>query len=162
MTKAEMRRAAEKRSKERQVPASPLSSLAVAATAHSSPGGFDALVFVSPSPLRDIASAGLATSTSRAGGKVDFSPVFDFGWRLGSASSLRRSKNAPHLAKTHLKSGYKIPSTTCSDRPMLTAKVHLQHQRSSRWTGIRIQPNRVAPVRLDSRSNAVPRVDMAT
>ena len=78
MTKAEMRRAAEKRSKERQVPASPLSSLAVAATAHSSPGGFDALVFAT-SPLRDIASAGLATPTSRAGGKVDFSPVFDFG-----------------------------------------------------------------------------------
>merc|ERR1712224_401856 len=60
------------------VPASPLSSLAVAATAHSSPGGFDALVFAT-SPLRDIASAGLATPTSRAGGKVDFSPVFDFG-----------------------------------------------------------------------------------
>ena len=77
MTKAEMRRAAEQRSKERQVPASPLSSLAAAATAHS-PGGFDALVFAT-SPLRDIASAGLATPTSRAGGKVDFSPVFDFG-----------------------------------------------------------------------------------
>ena len=40
--------------------------------------GFDALVFAT-SPLRDIASAGLATPTSRAGGKVDFSPVFDFG-----------------------------------------------------------------------------------
>ena len=56
----------------------PTPAVAVAATAHSSPGGFDALVFAT-SPLRDIASAGLATPTSRAGGKVDFSPVFDFG-----------------------------------------------------------------------------------
>ena len=59
MTKAEMRRAAEKRSKERQVPASPLSSLAVAATAHSSPGGFDALVFAtSPTTRHRVGRSG--------------------------------------------------------------------------------------------------------
>jgi len=77
MTKAEIRREAARRELERKVPASPLSSLAAAAVSHS-PGMMEALVFAT-SPLRDIASAGLATPTSRAQAPMGFSPVFDFG-----------------------------------------------------------------------------------